>query len=44
MMAVVAFIPKVMGMRIATPVIGPMPGRTPRSVPINTPIKQKKRF
>ena len=44
MIAVVAFIPKVIGIRIATPVVGPIPGSTPISVPISVPIKQKKRF
>jgi len=44
MIAVVALIPKVIGIRIATPVVGPIPGSTPIKVPINTPIKQNRRF
>ena len=44
MIAVVAFIPKVIGIRIATPVVGPIPGNTPISVPIRTPIKHIRRF
>ena len=44
MIAVVAFIPKVIGINIATPVVGPIPGNTPIRVPISVPIKQKRRF
>ena len=44
MIAVVALIPKVTGIRMAIPVVGPIPGRTPISVPINTPMKQKRIF
>ncbi len=44
MMAVVAEIPYVMGRRIYMVATGPRPGRTPISVPMNTPMKQKKRL
>jgi hypothetical protein len=43
-MAVVGFIPKVMGMRMATAFITPKPGRTPTMVPMKTPIKQYKKL
>jgi hypothetical protein len=43
-MAAVGFIPKVMGMRIATAFMHPRPGRTPTMVPMKTPIKQYKKF
>ena len=44
MIAVVAFKPKVIGMRMATPVVGPSPGSKPMRVPNVTPMKQKKRL
>lgn len=39
-MADVGLIPKVRGIRIEMVPTGPIPGRTPIRVPINTPIKQ----
>src|SRR5829696_4087347 len=36
--------PSVRGMRTATPVVEPSPGRTPITVPARTPMKQKSRF
>jgi hypothetical protein len=36
--------PKVVGRRMDMAPVGPMPGRTPINVPINTPIKQYKKF
>jgi hypothetical protein len=38
------FIPKVTGRRREMVATGPIPGRTPIRVPINTPKKQKKRL
>jgi hypothetical protein len=35
---------RLMGRRIAIAPAGPIPGRTPMSVPRNTPTKQKRRF
>jgi len=35
---------KVKGRRSATLPAGPIPGRTPMSVPIKTPAKQRRRF
>ena len=43
-MAAVGFIPKVIGMRIATAFITPKPGRTPTTVQMKTPIKQYRKF
>ena len=34
----------VKGRRMAIVAVGPMPGRTPIKVPVNTPMKQAKRF
>ncbi len=44
MIAAFGFRPKVSGIKSATPVIGPIPGRTPISVPRKTPMKQSSRF
>ena len=44
MIAETGLIVKVAGMRIATAPDVPIPGRTPISVPIRTPIKQYSRF
>jgi hypothetical protein len=41
---VVKSIPKVTGKRMEMVATGPIPGRTPIKVPINTPKKQKKRL
>jgi hypothetical protein len=38
--AEVGFIPYVNGIRIAVPLVGPIPGKTPTSIPTKTPIKQ----
>jgi hypothetical protein len=35
---------KVIGRSIAIVAVGPMPGRTPTSVPSTTPMRQKRRF
>jgi hypothetical protein len=44
MIAEVGSIAKVTGMRIAIVATGPMPGRTPIRVPIDTPMKQARRL
>jgi len=41
-MAVTGEMPKVIGNKIDIAPTGPIPGNTPISVPISTPIKQKK--
>ena len=43
-MAAVGFMPKVMGMRIATAFITPRPGRTPVTVPMKTPKRQYRKL
>jgi hypothetical protein len=43
-MAVVGFMPKVIGMRMATAFMTPKPGRTPTIVPMKTPIKQYRKL
>jgi hypothetical protein len=44
MMAPAGLMENVVGSNNAIAAVGPMPGRTPMSVPTKTPIKQKKRF
>jgi len=36
--------PKVVGSNMAIAPVGPIPGRTPINVPINTPTKQYRKF
>jgi hypothetical protein len=43
-MAEVGFMPKVRGISKATPVMGPIPGKTPMTVPRKTPINAKSRL
>lgn len=44
MMAVTGEVRNVIGKRIDMVPTGPIPGKTPISVPINTPMKQDKRL
>jgi hypothetical protein len=44
MMAEAGLMPKVTGRSIEIAPMGPIPGRTPMSVPIKTPIKQYARL
>ena len=44
MMAVTGSIPNVVGKRMEMVAEAPIPGKTPIRVPINTPMKQKRRF
>ena len=44
MMAGVVSMLKVIGRSMAIVAVGPIPGRTPIRVPINTPAKQAKRL
>src|SRR5688572_19961779 len=43
-MAVIGFMPKTSGSRIAMPATGPMPGSAPMSVPTTTPSVTKRRL
>jgi hypothetical protein len=43
-MAETGLVPKVPGNNIAIAPVGPMPGKTPMSVPIRTPIKQYRKL